>query len=736
MNARRLVCLLFLASLSACGGGGDKDNERPSATGTSITTNEDQPGSGTVTATDPEGQTLSATIGTAPARGTATVTGGNPFTVTYTPSANQNGTDSFTVIVADTKQATSTVAVSVTIVPVQDAPVLNARNYTANEDAGLGGNLTGSDPDSDPLVFSVSTAPAHGTLTLNADGAFTYVPAANYHGPDSFVAQVSDGGRTSTATMSLAVTSVNDPVVVAGESAQLPGSGPGVVDVLANDSDVDGDPLTLTIESQPSGAVATIENNQVRIAPAAGMAGPTRMTYRVSDGAGSSAVATLDLLVGPVKRFYFVDAAPNAADRRIWVSNYLQTVPLETPVPAGETLAGFATSADTDWIVYVTNRATPLPNRHRLWLKHAGDASVPVVEIPTGNPSYNSYSLKLSPDGTLVAFNDRVASTATPAQSQPIDANVAYIGLDRPMFTRDSRQIFYVTLPGGGSRIIHRADVSAAGAVSTRTQMTATYQPAEGLGIRYGLSPDESLIVSLGLILPVGSPTGIQQNAFVTTADGSMNDARLHPLLAPLEGAYSLPVVSADNRFGVYEASLGGIDGLYSTDLQSPGAALLLANTFIGPASHQIASDARTMFYPQSSTPGTPPRWFRTRVDTAGAGVAFAPVSGAPDARQLAVAADGSAVVFDGGSQVYATLGAQFTTATSLLTLESGSTVGQLKYASDWNAVVVLATTAANTVTATVVNPKAPGWSMPLVPLPDSSFGADRVCIAFAGEGC
>jgi hypothetical protein len=203
----------------------------------------------------------------------------------------------------------------------------------------------------------------------------------------------------------------------------------------------------------------------------------------------------------------------------------------------------------------------------------------------------------------------------------------------------------------------------------------------------------------------------------VTTADGSMNDARLHPLLAPLEGAYSLPVVSADNRFGVYEASLGGIDGLYSTDLQSPGTALLLANTFVGPASHQIASDARTMFYEQSSTPGVQQRWFRTRVDTA-------------------VAADGSAVVFDGGSQVYATLGAQFTDATSLVTLESGSTVGKLKYASDWNAVVVLATTAGNTVTATLANPKAPGWSMPLVPVPDASFGADAVCIAFAGEGC
>jgi VCBS repeat-containing protein len=736
MNAREFTCFVFLVLLSACGGGG-KENERPSAIGTTIATNEDQPGTGTVTATDPEGQALSATLGTAPTRGTAAVSGGNPFTVTYTPTANQNGTDSFTVIVADTKKATSTVTVAVTIAPVQDPPVLNARTYTANEDAGLGGNLTASDPDDDPLTFALSTAPAHGTLILNADGAFTYTPATNYHGADSFVAQVSDGGRTSTATLNLTVTSVNDPVVVQGEYSAIAASGSALIDVLANDSDADNDPLTVTLESQPPGGTAVVEGSQIRVTPGATLAGPSSLTYRVSDGAGSSATGTLELLVGPSRPFFYATAAPNSADRRIRFSNYLTNVEIDTPVPAGETLAGFATSADTRWIVYVTNRATPLPGGHRLWLKNAGDPTVPVVEIPTGNPQYSSTYLKLSADGTLVAFNDRVASTATPSVSQALDSSGTTIAVERPTFTRNSRQIYFASVLAGGGRIIQRVDVSAAGVVGAPLQMTASYPPAEGLGIRFGLTPDESQIVSLGLILPMGAITGIQQNAFVTTADGSMNDARLHQILTPpLEGAYSVPVVSADNRFGVYEASLGGIEGLYSTDLQSPGTALLLANTFVGPASHQIASDGRTMFYPQSSTPGVPARWFRTRVDTGSAGVAFAPVAGAPDARQLGVAADGSAVVFDAGAQVYATLGAQFTTATSLLTLENGSTVGQLKYASDWNAVVVLGTTSGNAVTATVVNPKAPGWRQALVPLPDSSQGAGGVCIAYAGEGC
>jgi VCBS repeat-containing protein len=735
MKFREFTCLLFLASLSACGGGG-KENERPSATGTAIATDEDQPGTGTVTATDPEGQALTATIGTAPARGTATVSGGNPFTVTYTPSANQNGADTFTVIVADTKKATSTVTIPVTIAPVQDPPVLNARTYIANEDAGLGGNLTGSDPDTDPLTYTLGTPPAHGTLMLTADGAFTYTPAANYHGADSFVAQVSDGGRTSTATMSLTVTSVNDPVVVRGEYSVIQTTGSALIDVLANDSDADDDPLTVTLESQPPGGSAVIEGNRIRVTPGSTLAGPSSLTYRVSDGAGSSATGTLGLLVGPSRPFFYATGAPNSTERRIRYSNYFVNTELDTPVPAGETLAGFATSADTGWIVYVTHLAAPLPGRHRLWLKNAGDPSVPVVEIPTGNPNYSSTTLELSADGTLVVFNDRVASTATPSMSQALDSSGTAIALENPTFTRSSRQVYFTAVLAGGGRIIRRVDVSAAGVVSAPLQMTASYPPAEGLGIRFGLTPDESQIVSLGLILPMGAGTGIQQNAFVTTADGSMNDARLHPELVPLEGAYSLPVVSADNRFGVYEASLAGVDGLYSTDLQSPGTALLLANTFVGPASHQIMSDARTLFYPQSSTPGVPARWFRTRVDTASAGIAFAPVAGVPEPRHLSAAADGSATVFDAGAQVYATLGAQFTTATPLLTLENGSTVGQLKYASDWNAVVVLATTSGNAVTATTVNPKAPGWHQALVPLPDSSQGAGGVCIAYAGEGC
>ncbi|HTU64805.1 MAG TPA: Ig-like domain-containing protein [Steroidobacteraceae bacterium] len=730
---KNLVAILCAcATLTACGGGGGPKNASPTASAAAISTNEDAPGTGTITASDPDGDSLSASIGAAPAKGTAAITGSGPFTVTYTPAANQNGADSFTVVVNDGHGGSATATVPVTITPQPDDPVLNAQTFTLAEDATFNGTVAASDPDGDALAYTVTAQPAHGTLTPGAAGAFTYAPASNYHGADTFGVEVSDGQRTRAAAMSLVVTSVNDPVEVRGEYSALGGT-TASIDVLANDSDVDGDPLTVTIESQPPGGTAVIESNRVRVTAAAGMAGPTSLTYRVSDGAGSSAVGTLGLVFGTVRPFFYTTGAARTNQRHIRFSNYFVNTELETPIPTGETFERFATSASGAWLVYVTRSEGP-PVRHRLWLRAVGAPSIPVTEIVTGDPSFFVRSLSLSPDGTLVAFNGRIAAVATPGTSQLIDN--AGIDIEKPVFTNDSRHVYYVVLMNGGGRVIKRADVSATGVVGNRVQITADYQPAEGLGIDYVLTPDEQSVVSLGLILPPpGSPIGssIQQHAFVTLADGNRNDLRLHPQpLPPIEGAGSLPDVSPDSRYAAFMATLnGGVNGLYAADLQSPGSPLRVVQD--GGSLHQIAGDSRTVFYAVSSAPSSVNTWYRARLDTAAAGVAFAPAAGASAPRLLLAARDSSAVVFDGGSTVFATLGNQFTVATPLLALPGGETAAQLKYANDWNSLLVFR---ASGSAVTLVNPRAPGWSAPLLPLPDFTDGVSAACVAFAGEGC
>src|SRR5207249_501527 len=102
-----------------------------------------------------------------------------------------------------------------------------------------------TDVDGDTLTAVLVTGPTHGTLSLSANGSFTYTPAANYNGSDSFTYKASDGQAFSNvATVSLTITPVNDPPVAADDSGStaedtpLTVSAPGV---LGNDTDVEGD---------------------------------------------------------------------------------------------------------------------------------------------------------------------------------------------------------------------------------------------------------------------------------------------------------------------------------------------------------------------------------------------------------------------------------------------------------------------------------------------------------------
>ena len=139
---------------------------------------------------------------------------------TYTPAANFNGATLH--LQGQRRDAELNIAtVALTITPVNDAPVAVNDAYTTAEDtpltiAGPGVLANDSDLDGDPLSALLVTGPAHGTLSLNADGAFTYTPAANFNGADTFTYRANDGALNSNiATVALTITPVNDaPVAV------------------------------------------------------------------------------------------------------------------------------------------------------------------------------------------------------------------------------------------------------------------------------------------------------------------------------------------------------------------------------------------------------------------------------------------------------------------------------------------------------------------------------------------
>jgi uncharacterized repeat protein (TIGR01451 family) len=259
---------------------------------------------------DPEGNPITAAVVTNPAHGSLSLNANGSFT--YTPTANYFGADSFVYRVSDGVNQSGNVTVSLTVTGTPDAPVGTADSYTVAEDGTLVRNaLQGvlandTDADGDTLTAAEVTGPSHGTLTLNANGSFTYTPTADYNGPDSFTYNVSDGGLTTgPITVSLTVTSVNDaPTGVAdayttAEDTPLVVAAPGV---LGNDTDVENSPLTAALVSLPShGTLSFNANGSFTYTPAANYNGPDAFVYRASDGTAPSADTTVTLTVTAVE---------------------------------------------------------------------------------------------------------------------------------------------------------------------------------------------------------------------------------------------------------------------------------------------------------------------------------------------------------------------------------------------------------------------------------------------------
>ncbi|WP_038803846.1 Ig-like domain-containing protein, partial [Pseudomonas nitroreducens] len=125
-----------------------------------------------------------------------------------------NGPDSFTVRVSDGKGGFADSVVNVNVTPVNDAPTTADQSKTTAEDTALTGKIVASDVDGDTLSYAVKAGatPAHGSVTVNAaTGDYTYTPAKDYNGPDSFTVRVSDGkGGFADSVVNVNVTPVND----------------------------------------------------------------------------------------------------------------------------------------------------------------------------------------------------------------------------------------------------------------------------------------------------------------------------------------------------------------------------------------------------------------------------------------------------------------------------------------------------------------------------------------------
>jgi hypothetical protein len=272
---------------------------------------------------DAESDPLLITGKTNGAKGTVTITGGGSG-LTYAPNLNANGSDSFTYTIDDGQGGTDTGTVSITITPVNDLPVANNDSATVTEDAlsataiaALGND---TDADGDTRTVTGKTNGAKGVVTITGGGTgVAYKPSANLNGADSFTYTISDGhGGTAIGTVNVTITPVND-IPNAVNDAGLTvwqSAGPTALAVGTNDSDVDGDTLSITFAGPAThGAVAiTGGGTGLTFDPVQLYAGTDTFTYTVSDGHGGTDTATVLLTVvndssvptvtSPVESFY------------------------------------------------------------------------------------------------------------------------------------------------------------------------------------------------------------------------------------------------------------------------------------------------------------------------------------------------------------------------------------------------------------------------------------------------
>ncbi|MEO0770608.1 MAG: tandem-95 repeat protein, partial [Cyanobacteria bacterium J06649_4] len=183
--------------------------------------------------------------------------------------------------------------------PSNTAPIANDDSATTAEDNAVTLSVLENDTDADGDVLSIASVAgvSQGTAQIVGD-AILYTPSTNFAGIEQLTYTISDGnGGTATANATITVNGVNDAPVAVDDVVSTAANSAVTVDVLANDSDVEGDPLTVSSVSAPGNGTAAIVGTQVEYQPAAGFSGEDSFTYTVADGNGGTSTGTVSISV-------------------------------------------------------------------------------------------------------------------------------------------------------------------------------------------------------------------------------------------------------------------------------------------------------------------------------------------------------------------------------------------------------------------------------------------------------
>jgi VCBS repeat-containing protein len=586
-------------------------NTPPLATDDNITGTEDQPLVVDVLANDSDANNdaLSVTGATA-VNGQVTI---NPDgSLRYVPNPNFNGTDTVTYTISDGRGGSSTATVTINVTAVNDGPVALPDVATTPEDTPITVAVLGndSDPDGDPLtVTGAIVDPTRGTVVVNPDGTLSFTPAPDITGTVVITYTVSDGkGGTATSTLTVTVTPVNDQPIANPDTATTPENTPVTVSVLGNDSDPEGDPLTVTGATvDPTlGSVVVNPDGTLTFTPANNTNGPVVITYSISDGQGGSATSTVTIDVTPVNEAPV--ANPSTA-----------TTPEETPV----TLNVLGNDSDPDGDTLTVTGATVDPAKGSVSINP--DGTLAFNPAPNFNgPVEITYTIS---DGKGGSATSTVTVNVTPANDAPLAVNDSATttedspvsrtpatgvltndsDIDSPSLTvsgvRTGTSGAFtapgaagVTLTGTYGALLIRADGSYTYTPGTAAQALNTGDSVQDV-FSYQLS-DGSLTATANLSITV---TGANDAAVITgLATGSVKEDTAGQLTA----TGTLAATDVDSPATFTPASASGTYG--SFNIAANGTWTYVLNNTAGNVQALNEGDSRTETFTVTTADGTP----------------------------------------------------------------------------------------------------------------------------------
>ena len=404
--------------------------------------------------TDSDG-TIDATtvaIASAASNGSTSVDG-TTGAITYTPNAAFSGQDSFTYTVDDNDGGTSNAGT--VIIGVNNPPTVQNDAANTNEDTPVVIVVLANDSDSndaiDSTTVAVTTSPTNGSVSVNStNGEVTYTPNADFFGEDGFTYTVKDdlGATSDTATVDVAVASVNDDPVAVDDDAQTNTAIPLAIDVLANDSDVDGtlDPSTVVVASAPSNGSTSVNsaNGEITYTSNGGFSGTDTFTYTVNDdGGGTSNAATVSVNVNnpPVTA---ADTASTPEDFAVVVDILANDTDIDGTILPGTVSITAGVSNGSTSIDSGTGAITYTPNANFFGVD---SLTYTVLDDDSTESNPSSVTINVTDvNDTPVAADDAAGTD----QGLPVAINVLANDSDVDG-TLDSTTVAIVGTPGNGS---------------------------------------------------------------------------------------------------------------------------------------------------------------------------------------------------------------------------------------------------------------------------------------------